>query len=125
MNTISKLKITTPIREILLEDVDIASMVGDKIFPIVAPKDTAGDFIIYQRDGYSKDSTKMGIYKQVPAVYINAISDNYDRSQDLADLIYKCLEGSFEEPTMKITLIDSTEEYEDGKYIQILLFEVE
>lgn len=125
MNTTSKLKITTPIREILLDDAAIVEMVGEKIFPIVAPKDTSGDFIIYQRDGFLKDSTKMGVYNQVPAVYINAISDNYDRSQDLASLIYKCLEGSFEEPIMKITLIDSTEEYEDGKYIQILLFEVE
>ena len=125
MSTVSKFKITTPIREILLSKPEIASMVGSKIFPIVAPKDTAGDFIIYQRDGYSKDSTKMGIYKQVPAVYINAISDNYDRSQELADLIYNSLEGTFSDPSMTIKLIDSTEDFEDGKYIQVMLFEVE
>lgn len=125
MNSNSKLKITTPIRAILLNNPGIVAMIEDKIFPLVAPKDTDGDFIIYQRDGYSKESTKMGVYKQVPAVYINAISDNYDRSQDLAELIFQSLEGTFSNPTMKITLVDSTEEFVDGKYIQILLFEVE
>lgn len=125
MSTVSKFKITTPIREILLNKPEIVSMVGSKIFPIVAPKDTVGDFIIYQRDGYAKDSTKMGVYKQVPAVYINVVSDDYDRSQELADLIYNSLEGTFSDPSMKIKLIDSTEDYEDGKYIQVLLFEVE
>lgn len=129
MKTISRFKITTPIREILLNNPKIVEMVGENIFPIVAPKDTAGDFIIYQRDGYTKASTKMGVYKQVPAVYINAISDNYDRSQDLAELIYSSLEGTFSNPSMKITLVDSTEEFakefESEKYIQVLLFEVE
>lgn len=129
MSTISKFKITTPIRAILLSNPKIAEMVGENIFPIVAPKDTDGDFIIYRRDGFSKESTKMGVYKQVPAVYINAISDNYDRSQDLAELIYNSLEGEFSNPSMKIKLVDSTEEFaeefESEKYIQVLLFEVE
>ena len=122
---ISKIKITTPIREILLNNLEIAAMVGQNIFPIIAPDNTNGDFIIYQRNGFSKKSTKMGVYKQVTAVYINAISDNYDRSQDLADLIYNCLEGTFSNPNMQITLIDSKENFENGKYMQILLFEVE
>lgn len=121
----SRLKITTPIREILLSDPAIVEMVGGKIFPIVAPKDTLGDFIIYQRDGFSTADTKMGMYKQAPTVFINAISDDYDRSQTLADLIYTRLEGKFSNPSMHIRLIDSTEDFEDNKYMQILLFEIQ
>lgn len=120
----SKFKITTEIREILLNDPHISEMVGQKVFPIVAPKNTAGDFIIYQRDEYSTDSTKMGTYKHRITVYINAISDTYDRAQDIAESIYKCLEGKFHNPEMEIKLLDSTEDFEDGKYIQVLLFQI-
>lgn len=120
----NKFKITTEIREILLNNESITNIVGDRIFPIIAPKDTIGDFIIYQRDEYSTKDSKMGVYQHRITVYINAISDTYDRAQDLAENIYKGLEGKYKNPDMTIKLLDSTEDYEDGKYIQVLLFQI-
>lgn len=121
----NKFSITNEIRAILLENPAVSAVVGDKIFPLVAPKDTTGDFIIYQRDEYSIDRAKMGMITQKCRVYINAVSEDYDRGQQLAAAIFEALEGNFTEPDMRIQLVDSTEDYEAGKYIQILLFSIE
>ena len=124
MSAESKFKITTRVRAALLEKVEIAEMVGNQIFPVVAPKDTKGDFIIYKRDEYSKEYTKMGISSQTCRVYVNAISDDYDRSQELAYQINESLEGLHTDLKMDVKLVDSTEDFEDGKYIQVLLFDI-
>ncbi|WP_106831164.1 tail completion protein gp17 [Parabacteroides pacaensis] len=121
----SKFKITNVVREILLDTPEIVALVEDKVFPLIASKNTKGDFIIYQRDEYSVDRTKMGVTSQKCRVYVNAVSEDYDRGQNLAGLIYEALEGDFLEPDMRIRLEDSTEDYEDGKYIQVLLFSIE
>ena len=124
MSAESKFKVTTRIRTALLKSPEISKNISG-VFPIVAPKNTVGDFIIYQRDQYSKEYTKMGIYKEQCRVYITAISESYDNSQELAYQINECLEGVHHDLNMSIKLIDSTEDFEDAKYIQTLLFEVE
>lgn len=121
----NKLAITTEVRSIILASEEIAQMIGDKVFPIVAPDGTKGDFIIYQRDGYKQEYTKMGVARQIPTVFVNAISDDYDRSLQLASLVYEALEGDFCKPDMTIHLEDSTEDYSDGKYFQVLQFSIE
>lgn len=119
-----KFKITTDIRSILLADERLTLLIKDKIFPVCAPKDTVGDFVLYKRDGYFIDRSKMGGALHDCQIYINIISGDYDRSQDIAELIFEILEGRFSDPDMMIALIDSTEDYEDGKYIQVLLFSI-
>ncbi len=117
-------KIATEIRAILLSSEDIKEAIGEKVFPIIAPENTVGDFIVYQRDSYKQDSTKFGIYQQVPIVNVVAISENYDRSQHLASLIYDTLSGDFADPDIHIELEDSTEDFIDNKYIQVLQFSI-
>lgn len=124
MSADSKFKITTKVRAALLAMPEITAMIGNQIFPVVAPKDTKGDFIIYQRDEYSKDHTKMGISEQSCRVYVNAISDDYDRSQELAYQINESLEGVHTDLGMDVKLVDSTEDFENDKYIQVLLFDI-
>lgn len=121
----NKFKVTTEIRSLLLSSPAISALVQDKIFPLVAPTDTQGDFIIYQRDGYKTEYTKMGRYMDKPLVYVNAVSDDYDRSQEIASAIYDWLEDDFVNPAMRIRLEDSTEDYGDGKFIQVLQFSIE
>lgn len=121
----NKLAITTEIRSILLDSKEITSLIGKKIFPVVAPLKTEGDFIIYQRDGYKQEYTKMGVSRQIPTVFVNAVSDDYEHSLELASLIYEALEGNFSDPDMTIHLEDSTEDYSEGKYFQVLQFSVE
>lgn len=119
----SKFRIGTNIRQWLLSSNSITAKVGDKIYPIVAPKDTTGTFILYQRDEYSKDYTKMGVYSEKCKVIITIVSDSYDESQEIAELIDDELEGSKEGFIIK--LIDSTEEAVENKFIQVLLFQID
>lgn len=118
-------KITTEVRAILLASDSIKDIVDEKIFPVIAPENTEGDFIAYQRDGYKQDRTKFGVYRQVPIVNVIAVSENYDRSQELASLIYDTLSGDFTDPDIYIELEDSTEDFIDNKYIQVLQFSIE
>ena len=67
----------------------------------------------------------MGIARQIPTIFVTVVSVDYARSLQLASLIYEALEGSFSNPNMTIHLEDSTEDYSDGKYFQVLQFSVE
>lgn len=118
------LSITKEVRSIIKSQEGIGNLVGDKIYPVVAPDGTNGDFIVYQRDGYKQEYSKMGVARQTTYVYISIVSDNYDRASDIASLIYSALEGSFKNPTMTIHLEDSTEDYVDNKYVQVLQFSI-
>ena len=117
-------KVTTEIRAIILSSKEITAIIGNKVFPIIAPEGTNGDFIIYQRDGYKQNDTKFGVALQIPIVNICVISEDYDRSQDLASLIYDSLSRKFNNPNMVIKLEDSTEDYVDKKFIQVLQFSI-
>ena len=119
----SKLKVTTAIRQILLKNSELLALVGEKIFPLYAPEGTEGDFVLYVRDEYSVQYTAMWIFSQQCRVFINVVSDNYDRSQDIAELILGVLEGD-QSNGLRIRLKDSAEDYEDKKFIQVLLFEI-
>ncbi len=125
MSAESKFKVTTEIRQLLIENKAIDALVGQNVFPLIAPDDITGDFIVYQRDEYSKDYSKMGITAQTCKVFITAVSEDYDRSQEIAYQINETLEGRFSNPDLEIKLIDSTEDFGDGKFIQILLFSIE
>lgn len=62
----SKFKITSIIRQMLIDDEILrnyisATVDGEveyKIYPIVAPEGTVGDFIVYYREQYSKNTQK-------------------------------------------------------------------
>ena len=120
----SKFRVTTTIRNMLISSEDIKGYVGEKIFPLIAPEGTDGDFILYKRDQYRIDRTKMGICRQEAKVYINIVSSDYDRSQQIAESVFECLDGEWGNPAVVIHMEDSTEDYTDGKYIQILLFSI-
>lgn len=125
--SVQKWDIGNVVREILLNDSDIAAMVGHNIYPLVASEDVNGDFIVYQRDKYSKKATKMGIYEDLCELYVTGISDNYDNGILMASLIDNALVGDHtldDGSKIHIDLADSTETFEDNKYIETLLFSI-
>lgn len=119
----NKIRAGTFIRSILTSKSDIVAMVGENILPLVAPKETQGDIIIYWRDKYSRNYTNMGIATQECIINVAIISDDYDRSQDLAELVDDTLVGMHD--GNRVNLSDSTEGFEDGKYLQVLVFSIE
>ena len=127
LNSYRKWKIGNDIRDILLANEAVSGMVGNHIYPIVAAENTPGDFIVYSRQKYSKDLVKTGVYQDECEVAVVAISDNYDNAIDLADKIDLALTGTHindQGVQIEITLADSTETYDDNKYIETLLFRI-
>lgn len=115
------------IRNLLLEDEEIVNQVGSNIFPLIAPETTEGDFIIYLRSKYAKNAVKMGVYQDECEVAVNCISDNYDSAIALASKIDNALSGQHTLETgtrIQITLADSTETFDDDKYIETLVFNI-
>ena len=127
LNSYRKWYIGNDIRDILLADSAVNQQVGNHIYPIVAAENTIGDFIVYSRQEYSKSSVKQGVYEDDCKVAIVAVSDNYDNAIALADKIDLALTGTHrinEGVDINITLLDSSETFEDNKYIETLLFTI-
>lgn len=127
LQSFQKWFIGNTVRSLLLEDEDVTEQVGEKIFPLVAPENTVGDFIVYSRQRYTKKSTTIGVYEDECDVAIVGISDNYDNAIALASKIDNALTGQHVLAggiKVRINLKDSSEVFEDGKYIETLLFEI-
>ena len=125
----TKFSVCTLIRERLLADEKIKELVGNKIFPIIAPENTQGNYIVYVRDEYSIDRTKTGIAFHNCIVFISCVSSSYDESQKIADAVFQCLDGRYKINTKAqninaIEMIDSTEDYDGDVYIQTLSFSI-
>ena len=128
LKSYQKWQIGNDIREMLLADTSINEAVGQNIFPLIAPDLTDGDFILYKREKYSKTWTKMGVVEDDCQISVTVISDNYDSATALAQMIDNCLTGQHyikdNAVRMNIDLVDSTEDFEDNKYIEVLLFKI-
>lgn len=126
-NSYQKWAIGNDIREVLLANTAITEAVGTDIYPLIAPENTEGDFILYQRDKYRKSYTKMGVYEDSCNIIITVVSDSYDNALYLASEIDNSLTGRHIKDTgerISMNLIDSSESFEDNKYIETLLFEI-
>lgn len=115
------------IRRILLADGTISGLVGSNIFPLVAPENIDGEFIVYSRDAYAKHVTKMGVYEDAVELTLVAVSDNYDMSVQIVSAIDNALTGVHilnGNIRIQMSIITSNEAFEDNKYIQKITFEI-
>lgn len=109
-------------REYLLGIKAISDLVGTRIYPGIAPEDTVGMFVTYERDSYELFNSKMGIYMQEANIAYEVVSDTYDEGQALAVLILENLQGRHGD--MKFEVVDSAEYYKEKKYRQVILFKI-
>lgn len=121
--TDSKIRTSQFVREKLLADPKIRSLVGDAIYPCVAPK-TDGEYIVMTRVEYGDLSSKTGIYERNCNVLLEVFSDNYDKGVDIACAIDDLFSKSFELGEVgsysTLKMVQSTESFNEGKYVQIM-----
>ena len=122
MLSTEKLTVGNYARTYLLGIPAIKSIVGNRIYPGIAPEGTKGAFVVYERDSYEVETSKFGIYKQEAKIVYEIVSDTYDEGQALAVLILENLQGRHD--GLQFDVIDSSEYYEEKKYRQILLFKI-
>lgn len=127
LGSYQKWRVGNDIRKMLLDDNDIVALIGNKIFPLVAPENTIGDFIVYERQKYSKEITKMGVISDSCNIGLYIISDNYDNGVRLAELVDNALIGKYKNEdgvVLEISLENSSESFQDLKYVQYLLLNI-
>lgn len=109
-------------RQRLLADPEVRSLVGDRIYPSVAPEGTEGAFIVYERDSYNELHSKMGVYMEEAQLGYEIVSADYDTGLQLMLALHRVLKGKHENYTFQTIL--SREFYEEKKHRQILVFKI-
>nr|DAX30725.1 MAG TPA: hypothetical protein [Caudoviricetes sp.] len=123
------------VRSQLLQCQELTDLLGGKIFPILAPEDTAGDFIAVYRSAYGREYDKTGDAHSITTVTVLCICNDYDRSLQLCELVDAVLDGGRNDEVDKVfgassitgitATLDSSEEYfQDGKIVQSLTFAI-
>lgn len=120
------------VRNTLLGCEELQNLVKDKIFPVVAPKNTDGDYIIVYRSSYGRERDKHGDTHSRAYVTVLCFSDDYDSSLELVKIVDAVLDGGRNDEVGKVigwiktqaTLDESDEGYSDGKFYQSVTFEI-
>ena len=123
----SMISIAKDLRPILLSKENLTAMVGDNIFPLYAPEDTTGDFILYQRTKGGSYVTQMSVSAEWCEVTFNVVSGGYGKGIDIAEELRKALQDVYVDDN-QLVMSDTREEIVgEGnvvKYVQILVFTV-
>ena len=115
--------ITNEVLGILLADETLASMVGDRIYPLKS-RGNKGDFILYAVDGDKEERNKMGITQRVTSLLVKAVCTEYTSIQKVYDCVCDVLVGEYNNPHMYIEKVDSTDDLTDDKYVKLMVFEI-
>lgn len=118
---------TTIVRDKLLSDEAIRSLVGENVFPCVANDRTEGNFIVLKRMQYDRSRSKMSIVSNSLMMEVAIVTEDYDKGIEIAYCVDKSLESGlypFSTEIDLVELIGAYEEYSDHKYIQVLEYEL-
>lgn len=117
------LEIGRIVKNILSQDTQLSRQIGTKIFPLVADKGTSFPFIVYRRDGVTPSSNKDSLVYDV-TVRMSLIIASSDYKQGL-DLLSRTIDTLLRELPKEtsctdIEILDTSEEYRDDTFLQLL-----
>lgn len=118
-------EIEEAILEILTENEELKTLIGDKITPVYIRKDTEGDAVYYDSELDNPETCKMGNVTSVMHYYVCAVSDIMDNSNKIIGIIQDLLEGTFSKPYMKIRAVGTMKESDNSKYAKTMEFIIE
>lgn len=106
---------------------DLKELIGTKVFPLIADNNTDYPFVVYKRTGVmNNDETKDGYSEDVVNYEVVIVSNKYEESLNIAQMVRNLLERKRIESDImtiydtKLTL--ATEEYSGDAYVQKLTF---
>jgi hypothetical protein len=115
------------IYSLLSADTVLTTLIGDKLYSLVAPEDTALPFVVYERS-YTNTFTKDGLATSDSTIKFTVVADTYIKSIDISeaiDAVLNCFKGTVD--TIKINdvqLSSGDESYVEGVYIQSMVYDV-
>lgn len=121
----SKISIAKDLLPLLLAKKDLTALVGDNIFPLYAPEDTTGDFILYQRTDGSSELDLMSVSSEWCEVTFNVVSEGYNVGVDIAEELRTALQDIYiggDQMVMSKFREEFVGVNNVVKYVQILVF---
>ena len=117
----------TAIYKILIDNEEIKKVVGNNIYPVVAPINTKNPYIVFKRQINTQNDNKDSRYSMV-SIELNIYSNNYQQSIQIAELCKNTLEDIYNKEVegYKIKYIVSTsidEDYNEDYYSQTMYFD--
>lgn len=117
----------TAIYKILTDNEEIKKVLGNNIYPVVAPLNTKNPYIVFKRQITTQNDNKDSRYSMV-SIEINVYSNNYQQSISVAEMVKNTLENVYnkEVESFKIKYIVSTsidEDYNEDYYSQTMYFD--
>ena len=120
----SALSATTTVYELLSKDDKLKKLVKGNIFPIAAPLETNGDFIVLARQEYKE----MLAHEEIATILLNVISTEYTKGLEILERVRSVLRDADFCPN--VVFVDGEETItgwgDSGvtKYVQTLTFEI-
>lgn len=110
----------------LLNTKSIKALIDNKVYPLIAPLNTTFPYVVYQRTS-TPQATKDNAYQDNVSIEIIIVSNNYDQSVNIAEIIRKeieCKRNIIVEGfnIVDIKLVLSNETYNNDAYLQSLTF---
>lgn len=89
-------KLKTPeaaIRQLLIDDEETEALIGDRIFPIIAPMSAKYPFVVYRRTSLQRESTVNGpMGTPTVSIDFSCLSDTYETARTAADAVRKVVD---------------------------------
>ena len=94
--------------------------ITNNVFPVVAPENSKGDIIVYRRTSIERSQSHIGYYE------VAIISDSYDRTAEIAEQVDDAMSGTFNEDGKRFVshISGGYEDFQDGKYYNIITFKI-
>lgn len=122
----NSLLIGKKIKSILSNNSEFKNKVSGQIYPLLANQSTKYPFVVYSRDAVDALYCKDGNYEDQVLVSTVIVSDNYEESVDIANMVretFECL--TYEDDDIyiaEVTLEGVSETTQDDAYVQKLTF---
>lgn len=118
----NSLLIGETLTNLLLSDDNLSPLIGNRIYPLVAPEGTNFPFIIYKRESLRSNGCKDGYYEDTVQFSITIVCTRYAESVEIAQKVRKTLERSNIADMYDVHITSATEEYVEDSYVQTLNF---
>lgn len=122
------LSVAEHINKKLSSNVELTEMVGDRLYPVAVKENIECPFIVYERESVVPNSTKDGTEGDTVTENVFVFAETYGQSVKIAEIVRDALDGSQGSYSIftidECDFVDAAETYEDGVYVQQLVFNI-
>lgn len=103
---------------------ELKSCVADRIYPITTKQETQTPFVLFKRLSILPTYTSDGLLDDVVPTCITVISNDYENSVEVAEIVrtlLECKSGNYAEfDVLNASLVDADEDYIEDLFVQKL-----